>query len=106
MLSAELPSEPTPHPSLLATADDEQSTRRLLQARAALRSAEWSVAERLYLAALLDAPDELEALEGLGLAALQTDRPVQALEWFRRALGCAPSRSPANIRLEWSGAGR
>jgi protein O-GlcNAc transferase len=70
--------EPSPHGVLLT------------QARASARSGDWARATQLYLDVLRDAPLELEALEGLGMAALRTDRPAEALEWLSRAERHAP----------------
>jgi len=90
MLSSELRCEPSQRAALTPLSEDEQKARRLLRARASARVGEWSAAARLYLEVLRDAPEELEALEGLGLAALQTERQSEALEWFRRAERQAP----------------
>jgi len=93
MPSPELPGEPAQRAPLMPRSDDDERSRRLLQARAAAQGGEWSAAARLYLEVVRDAPDELAALEGLGLAALQTDRAAEALEWFRRAERCAPDNA-------------
>ena len=67
----------------------------LWEARVSARSGDWARAAQLYRDALRDAPDQLEALEGLGLVALRTDRPAEALEWLSQA----ERRAPDNVRV-------
>jgi protein O-GlcNAc transferase len=69
--------------------------RLLLQAKISLRSGDWAHAGQLYLEVIREIPEELEALEGLGLTALQNSRPAEALAWFERAQRAAPD----NVRV-------
>jgi predicted O-linked N-acetylglucosamine transferase (SPINDLY family) len=55
------------------------------QARVAARRGDWAQAVDLYQRVLALAPDPLEALEGLGVAALEQEQPARAVEWLTRA---------------------
>jgi predicted O-linked N-acetylglucosamine transferase (SPINDLY family) len=63
---------------------------RLEAARAAASRADWARATQLYLEVIQDSPEQLDALEGLGIAALQSQRAAEALEWLTRAREKAP----------------
>jgi protein O-GlcNAc transferase len=62
----------------------------LRQARALAERSRWHEAARLFHEVLRHAPEHTDALEGLGLAALQLREPGQAIEWFNRAKQGAP----------------
>jgi predicted O-linked N-acetylglucosamine transferase (SPINDLY family)/thioredoxin-like negative regulator of GroEL len=62
----------------------------LTQARAAAGKARWSDAQRLYQEVLSSKPDQLEALEGLGVTSLALAQPARAVEFLRRARRGAP----------------
>ena len=55
------------------------------QARVAARRGDWAHAAGLYQRVVEQKPDQLEAIEGLGTAALQQGQPVRAVEWLVRA---------------------
>lgn len=67
-------------------ADDAALTR----ARASARSGQWELAERLYRDIVRGRPDQVDALEGLGVLALQTRRCDEARAWLERAHQLAP----------------
>jgi predicted O-linked N-acetylglucosamine transferase (SPINDLY family) len=62
----------------------------LARARASARSGQWELAERLYRDIVRGRPDQVDALEGLGLLALQTRRSDEARTWLERAHALAP----------------
>ncbi|MEY2930438.1 MAG: hypothetical protein RL033_1187 [Pseudomonadota bacterium] len=92
MISTE--SSPNPKPPASGRTE-EQVGRQLLAARVSVRSGDWAAAASHYLDVLRQVPERLEALEGLGLAALQGDRPGEARQWLERAL----LQSPDNARV-------
>jgi protein O-GlcNAc transferase len=55
----------------------------------------WTEAAALYRELLARSPDHVDALEGLGLAALQAGRAAEGLEW----LTLARRRAPSNARI-------
>jgi protein O-GlcNAc transferase len=71
------------------------ATELLRQARRCASDRRWEDAARVYRQILAEAPEEVDALEGLGLVALQDNRAAEGLEWLRRA----HSRAPTNPRL-------
>ena len=87
----------------LLSANDARAAERpdtapgapLWEARVSARSGDWARASRLYLDVLRDAPDQIEALEGLGLLALRADRPAEALDWLSQA----ERRAPEDVRV-------
>ncbi len=62
----------------------------LAQARAAAGRSRWADAQRLYQEVLSSKPDQLEALEGLGVSSLALAQPARAVECLRRARRGAP----------------
>jgi protein O-GlcNAc transferase len=50
----------------------------------------WDEAARLYHELLARSECDVEALEGLGLLALQAEHRTEALDWLQRASRCAP----------------
>lgn len=64
------------------------------------RKGRWQEAERLYHALLAQAPDQPDAWEGLGLAALHGNRAAEGLRWL---LG-AQARAAPSARL-WTSVG-
>jgi protein O-GlcNAc transferase len=62
----------------------------LAQARAAASRSQWDAAVPLYERVVRERPDQLEALEALGVAALRRKQPAQALAWLSRAKRGAP----------------
>jgi protein O-GlcNAc transferase len=64
-------------------------------ARARARAGDWVAASQAYREVLRHDPDQVEALEGLGLAALEQRKPSEALEWLSRAL----ERQPNDARI-------
>lgn len=77
------PTAPSPWVALLA------------QARAAAGKARWADAQRLYQQVLSSKPDQLEALEGVGVSSLALAQPARAVEFLRRAR----RGTPRNARL-------
>ncbi len=65
----------------------------LLQARRLAQARRWDEASRLYRELLARAPDDVDALEGLGLVALQCDRAGEGLELLSRARQHAPDNA-------------
>ena len=64
--------------------------RILSQAHAAAKSAQWEAAVRLYQQVITQQPDQLEALESLGIALLRLAQPAEAarcLDKGARVLG-------------------
>jgi protein O-GlcNAc transferase len=79
------------HPAFAA-----QSHEDLLERAAQLaRKGRWQDAARLYRALLAQAPDQPDAWEGLGLAALHANQPAEGLRWL---LG-AQRRAAPSARL-------
>jgi len=68
----------------------EADDGELARARASARSGQWELAERLYRDIVDGRPDQVDALEGLGLLALQTRRSDEARAWLERARTLAP----------------
>jgi protein O-GlcNAc transferase len=62
----------------------------LTRARAAARKAQWADADRLYREVVAQQPDQLEALEALGVVALAQRQPERAVAWLDRARRGAP----------------
>ena len=60
------------------------------RARASARSGQWELAEQLYRDIVRGRPDQVDALEGLGLLALHTRRSDEARAWLERAHALAP----------------
>jgi predicted O-linked N-acetylglucosamine transferase (SPINDLY family) len=79
------PSSSSPHaePTLLARAQEHANQNR------------WGEAARLYRELLAQAPGDVAALEGLGLAALHGERAAEGLVWLQRAA----ERDPSNARV-------
>lgn len=79
------PSSSSSHadPTLLARAQEHADQKR------------WDEAARLYRELLAQAPDDVAALEGLGLAALHAERAAEGLAWLERAA----ERDPGNARV-------
>src|SRR5215831_16367440 len=69
---------------------DHESSERLARARLCAERGQWPEAEQLYREVIGRLPDQVDALEGLGLAALASRRPAEALEWLERARERAP----------------
>jgi protein O-GlcNAc transferase len=67
----------------------------LNEARRCAAEQRWDEAARLYRELLERSPEDVAALEGLGLLALHADRPAEALAWLHRAC----RRAPDNARL-------
>jgi protein O-GlcNAc transferase len=63
----------------------------LARAQASARSGQWELAERLYRDIVSGRPDQVDALEALGLLALRTRRADEARAWLERAHALAPS---------------
>jgi protein O-GlcNAc transferase len=59
----------------------------------------WEQAVRLYHEHLAQAPDDVAALEGLGLAALHAGRAAEGLGWLERAASCDPSSARVQAHL-------
>jgi len=74
-------------PSLLAQAQQHADQKR------------WDDAARLYREALEQAPGSAAALEGLGLAALHTDRAAEGLAWLERAAESDPTNARVLVHL-------
>lgn len=62
----------------------------LARARASARSGQSELAERLYRDIVSARPDQVDALEGLGLLALQARRADEARGWLEQAHALAP----------------
>lgn len=73
-----------------ASVDAPNDASPLEQARRLLRQQRWPDAERLYRELLAHTPDDVEALEGLGLATLHGGRAAEALDWLSKAKQRAP----------------
>lgn len=67
----------------------------LSQAQSLVQAGRWDAATPCYRAVLAQNPDQLDALEGLGLAALHAQQTGEALRWLERAR----QRAPANARV-------
>jgi len=66
---------------------------RVTRARACAQSGQYPAAERLYREVLGRQPEHVEALEGLGLCALRSRRPREAIDWLERAHALAPQEA-------------
>jgi DNA-binding CsgD family transcriptional regulator len=79
----------------------------LADAWAALKRADWTVAQELFAARLADAPEDPEALDGLGRALWWRGRPQEGIERRREAyaLYCAngQTREAANLAVYLAG---
>lgn len=64
---------------------DSATTRLLNQARALVAERRWESAAELYRKVVEIAPSQVEALEGLGFVALQSNQAQDALDWLQRA---------------------
>jgi protein O-GlcNAc transferase len=83
------PSSSSSHadPTLLARAREHADQKR------------WDEAARLYRELLAQAPGDVAALEGLGLAALHGDRAAEGLGWLERAAQSDPSNARVLVHL-------
>jgi protein O-GlcNAc transferase len=79
-----------------ATSSDGNGQRRLLaQAQQLVTQGRWDDAVRLYRELLRRVPEQVDALEGMGLAALSAGRSSEGLDWLARA----KARAPRNARV-------
>ena len=51
----------------------------------------WQRAKEVYRRALVEQPNNAEALNGLGLAVLKLGRPKEAIPYFKKAISIDPS---------------
>ncbi len=65
----------------------------LSQAQRFAESRRWDEASRLYREVLARAPRDVDALEGLGIAALQCNRAAEGVAWLSRARQQAPDNA-------------
>jgi protein O-GlcNAc transferase len=71
----------------------------LNEARRCAAEHRWDEARRLYRELLERSPDDVDALEGLALLALHTDRPAEALAGLLRACRHAPDNARLLVHL-------
>src|SRR5688572_20898193 len=81
--------EPQPDAALQRVRQEERRTS-LARAKVFADQGRWDLAAPLFRAVVMDAEDDVEALRGLGRAALHGDRPAEAVTWFTRARYFAP----------------
>jgi protein O-GlcNAc transferase len=84
------------HPAPAPASLDATSPPDLLAlARRLVQEKRWEDAQSVYRELLARSPDDVEALEGLGLAALHGGRSAEALDWLSKA----KQRAPENARV-------
>jgi aspartate beta-hydroxylase len=69
------------------------------EARELLRAGRLQEAERAFERVLQQSPDDVEALNVLGLAALRSGQSPRALQMLRHAVSCDPSDAPSQHHL-------
>jgi protein O-GlcNAc transferase len=89
---------------MLAEASEQESTaqlqrrqerqNRLARAKVLAEQGRWDLAAPLFRAVVMDAEDVVDALRGLGRAALHANHPAEAVTWFTRARYFAPYDVP------------
>ena len=79
----------------MSNAPESEGTDLLDQARRLARERRWDDAARVYHEVLAREPDQPDAWEGLGLAALHANRAAEGLRWL---LG-ARERAPDSVRV-------
>ncbi|NJD88586.1 MAG: tetratricopeptide repeat protein [Betaproteobacteria bacterium] len=90
-----MPHDPTPRqPEGATTLTIPQALQRAL---AACQRGDWAEAERICRLVLAARPEQADALNLLGMVALQTRRPREAVEWLSRVLAVHEGHAQARL---------